>query len=414
MTNEHPTPERRPTRTPFVVRAGLFGVVMVLSLLGGILLAAGPLERIDLSDPAGLVRRGIGGWLDRSMGTTGFSEPLPLIHSAPGSASPLIEWKGPAPRRFYPRVKLTAGEALEPALHSFPFEGSLYEVTVDVPNEVYWGSREVRHGVNVLPEERNADWHAAEYRYQVFDPTQRPVLDALVGRFREMRTREGWDGDTYLEFMAKYVQTLRYDEEKAATLSKGDGMRFPAETIQERQGVCSDTCVLLAALLAYEGYDVAILTFGPENHTAVGVRVDGPGYRDTGYAFLETTAPSYVGSVPEQLVGGIVLASKPEVARIGTGMLRYGSLADTARIDRVLKGAHPAGSRLVTWAESRPLWPTQVEKVNAHIAETNEAQRRLQYITKDVADAGLHLDRNDAILWIDEHAWWEKRELPEL
>jgi hypothetical protein len=55
-------------------------------------------------------------------------------------------------------------------------------------------------------------------------------------------------------------------------------------------------------------------------------------YRDTGYAYLETTNLSYVGIPPDELEGGIVLTSEPLIIPIGSGTTMYSSGAETAYI----------------------------------------------------------------------------------
>ena len=66
---------------------------------------------------------------------------------------------------------------------------------------------------------------------------------------------------------------------------------------------------------------------------ALGVGSTGSFYKDTGYAYLETTNLSYVGVPPDELAGGVVLTSEPLVIPVGNGTTVYTSGAETSYIN---------------------------------------------------------------------------------
>lgn len=77
--------------------------------------------------------------------------------------------------------------------------------------------------------------------------------------------------------------------------------------------------MLLAGLLAYSGYDVALLDFPEENnHVAVGIKNNMPqNYPLTdGYAVIEVSSPGYK-------VGQTTITSKAEITKVGTGKAVY-------------------------------------------------------------------------------------------
>jgi hypothetical protein len=160
----------------------------------------------------------------------------------------------------------------------------------------------------------------------VNDPAQDRMYSDLLAQFRKIRDDEGLSSDEYLELMAAYTQSLTYET------TPDNPTKYPVETVVEGAGDCDDKSVLLAGLLSREGYKVALLAFTPESHMALGVGSADSLYKDTRYAYLETTNLSYVGVPPDELAGGIVLASEPLVIPVGNGTILYGSGAETAYI----------------------------------------------------------------------------------
>ena len=110
----------------------------------------------------------------------------------------------------------------------------------------------------------------------------------------------------------------------------GTAAKYPVETWADRSGDCDDKALLLAGLLAREGYRVALLVFLPESHMALGIGCPaGYEYGGSGYAYLEVTNASYVGVVPD----GVRLASPPLVVPIGNGTTVYGAAPGIAAIE---------------------------------------------------------------------------------
>ena len=68
--------------------------------------------------------------------------------------------------------------------------------------------------------------------------------------------------------MAVYVQSLRYES------IHQNPAKFPVETIVDSAGDCDVKSLLLARLLAREGYSVALLSFEPEAHMPIAVGSD--------------------------------------------------------------------------------------------------------------------------------------------
>ena len=117
------------------------------------------------------------------------------------------------------------------------------------------------------------------YRAMVMDPVQEQIFSDLLEELRTVRHLQGLSDDEYLELMAVYVQSLRYESLEQSPV------KFPAETIFDSAGDCDDKSLLLAGLLAREGYSVALLSFEPEAHMAIGIGSDDYLYKKTGTHF---------------------------------------------------------------------------------------------------------------------------------
>jgi len=218
------------------------------------------------------------------------------------------------------------GSPLLVSSQTFPFEQGTVTITVPVNSSVYRGARLADKSVIIYGNISENVWLTDSYRSMMNDPAQAPLYDALTGAFRKVRAAKNLTSDEYLELMAVYVQSLRYE-----TVPENPA-KFPVETVMERAGDCDDKSLLLAGLLSHEGYRVALLSFGPEAHMAVGVGAGTYLYKNTGYAFIETTNFSYVGVPTEVLESGLALQSDPVVIPIGNGTLLYGSGDETRYI----------------------------------------------------------------------------------
>jgi hypothetical protein len=70
-------------------------------------------------------------------------------------------------------------------------------------------------------------------------------------------------------------------------------MRYPYMVIYDGKGLCGEKSALLAALLQRLGYGVVLYHYDSEKHMALGIKSPAQySYRNTGYAFIETTSPS--------------------------------------------------------------------------------------------------------------------------
>lgn len=309
-------------------------------------------------------------------------------------------------RAIYPHIVAAKGDPVTVPAQTFAFEGKQYSVTPTVDSGVYWGAKKAERSMSELPSESRADWVAAYYRCFVEDPLQQATIDSACEQLRAIASGAGLDSDRYLELIAKYVQSIPYDTAKAE--AGGAAPLFPVETIVEGKGVCSDKSLLLAALLAHEGYAVALLDFSAERHMAVGVKGDGNMFGDSGYLFLETTAPYYISEVPDQYSGGTVLGSSPQAIPIGTGSAAYTAGADVARLLYAREAAGTAADALYAQASKERLTKAKANEINRKLLAAYNADI---YLRSDVVDGdgkqiSQFMDRAQAIEWLDANDWW--------
>ena len=114
-----------------------------------------------------------------------------------------------------------------------------------------------------------------------------------------MRDNAGLDADRYAELLTVFVQSLTYQTDPVDLEPK-----FPVETFVDGAGDCDDKTLLLAGLLAREGYDVTDPSVRAREARCARHQSADIGYLDTGYAFTETTTGGFVGMVPDSLAAG--------------------------------------------------------------------------------------------------------------
>jgi len=209
----------------------------------------------------------------------------------------------------------------------FSFEDQPVQLTVAVDGALYAGATAADKQVIRFGNARENDWLEDYFPAFVNQEAQDGFYQDLLAAFRTVRDARALDSDRYAELLTAYVQSLTYLSDPVDLSPK-----FPVETAVEKAGDCDDKTLLLAGLLSREGYDVAIFMFEPEQHVALGLRAADMGYRDTGYAFVETTTAGYVGQVPDTLAGGITLTSVPRVFGIDGGTTAYTAGAQVAGI----------------------------------------------------------------------------------
>jgi hypothetical protein len=235
----------------------------------------------------------------------------------------------------------------------FPFENIVVNVTFSV-NVSLLEKMKKRGRVTSTYSNNSVPVETADiYRAMVNDPDQEQAFSDLHTELDKVRHLQKLSDDEYLELTSVYVQSLRYE-----SLNQNFA-KMPVETIVDGAGDCDDKSLLLAGLLAREGYSVALLSFEPEAHMAVGVRSNDYLYKDTGYSFIETTDYSFVGVPTDKLVSNLTLYSDPAIIIISNGTKIYTSGNETQYIH---------DNYLITGQKVKELAP-QLKQLNDELME---------------------------------------------
>ncbi|MDN7025030.1 hypothetical protein FGU65_09040 [Methanoculleus sp. FWC-SCC1] len=219
--------------------------------------------------------------------------------------------------------------------YSFPFEQQNISIRVAVDPAVYAGAKQADKAIYLYEDFTKDEWLPLYYRAFVNDTHQRSFYADLLGELRAVRDREGLDDDRYLELLTAFVQTIPYRTDDRLIEPK-----FPIETFADGYGDCDDKSLLLAGILAREGYGTALLYFAEEQHMAVGVKASGCNFSGTGYAYLEVTNGSYIGLPPQELADGTEIVSEPLVIPVGAAGREYGRCGEIGAIQDALLASH--------------------------------------------------------------------------
>lgn len=309
-------------------------------------------------------------------------------------------------RHIRPHIVPSSGSKATAKAMRFTFNGLRCTITPHVSQAVYAGAKRSTRLLTQYPGETDEEWVRAYYHAFADDPAQKVALDDACKQLRIVKATGKLSQDQYLELIVKYVQSISYDWKSYESTSARQ--RFPVEVLVEATGMCGDKSVLLAALLAHEGYAVCLLDFAREKHMAVGVLGPGDTYKHSGYLFVETTSPSYVTDEPEEYADGMRLTSEPNVIQIGSGTLQYSAAGQVKQIIAARDSAKAAADKLYAQSKSKALNDPEVTEINRklRLAYIAQISLRANVVDRSGASVGKFMDRTFALSWITRNAWW--------
>jgi hypothetical protein len=125
------------------------------------------------------------------------------------------------------------------------------------------------------------------------DENQKQLLDPLVEQIKSITPNQ----DDQARIAVSLVQNINYDT--VAFKSGNIEGKYPYEVLYTECGVCSQKSELLAYLLRSLGYGVVIFRFDSSGnfagHDTIGLKCPQQySYKDTGYCFVESTAPTII------------------------------------------------------------------------------------------------------------------------
>jgi len=200
-----------------------------------------------------------------------------------------------------------------------------YTIRVPVNMSVYYGAQKTQVA---LPANSADPVKIREY-IDTFesDPAMEELYRAVLSQLRNARYLNGGylDDDQYLEMIVAFVQQI-------PNVDNGSPDRkYPVEVIYDKAGDSDEKSLLLANLLAREGYDVALLVFERAGLEEVGIRVHeevpdsnikvfSDGHRD--YVYVDTLNKGFIGNTPYNLMQEEDIGIYP----VGTGAKGYGKI----------------------------------------------------------------------------------------
>jgi hypothetical protein len=135
----------------------------------------------------------------------------------------------------------------------------------------------------------------------------------------QVKNKTGSDGDQSVKAIARFVQKIPYDWERAEQVTLQ--MQYPYETLYMEKGVCADKAMLMAKLLDELGYGIALFEYHVGNHMAVGIECpyEKSNYK-SGFCFIEPSDVYPIGQIPQEYVGGVdIRYETPSIYSISKG-----------------------------------------------------------------------------------------------
>ena len=165
-------------------------------------------------------------------------------------------------------------------------------------------------GANPCPDEEIARY----YRGVIDRAEERPYIDALVQQIREKTDVQ----NDRARIAISLVQQIPYGYNESYAYGNGN-LRSPSMVLYDQSGICDEKSVLLASLLEELGTGCP-RPFADQQHTAVGIRSPPAfSFRNTGYAFVETTFPAIVTDDQGEYADGGLLSGPPVIYPIADG-----------------------------------------------------------------------------------------------
>ncbi|MCF7910244.1 hypothetical protein K9L16_01050 [Candidatus Pacearchaeota archaeon] len=186
--------------------------------------------------------------------------------------------------------------------------------------EVYEG---VANYLSKIPRNLNSNGNNLSREDFIFREINEPIQEYYLTEL--VKKIENITGDKVQQarIAISLVQNIPYgSSEKQINFAgyKIQYARYPYEVLFEEKGICGEKSELLVFLLREFGYETAMFIFSEENHAAVGIACPiSESFNNTGYCFIETTAPSILSAHKNNYIGQNVLNSNPEIIKLSEG-----------------------------------------------------------------------------------------------
>lgn len=284
-----------------------WGIVLVLGIL---MLCTGCTAPGTTNTTPGDPQSGMNG---TAIGTGSAANSSPAIPVSNVTVTPT------PPTRYEPlSVKAVPKKTDEERTFSFRYASQDFSVTLSVNMTLYRAANDSANQKAVVADGDLSHFYSA----MIDDPAMDEFFNETGRRLEKMKYRKGnqMTEDDFLELLVSFVQQIRTDDAKRMP-------RYPVQVIADRSGTVAEKSILLAGLLAFHGYDSAVLIFPEKDNVAAGLhiqvqtkpsfRVFSDGRRD--YIYIETGTTRLVGMYPD----GYKTIKDPVIVRTGNGTMMY-------------------------------------------------------------------------------------------
>ncbi|MCL2459971.1 MAG: tetratricopeptide repeat protein, partial [Euryarchaeota archaeon] len=217
----------------------------------------------------------------------------------------------------FPSLGPVQGPALiEEATFPFTINGTRYTITIPIDKNLYLAAHEGNRDVAFTGPCYSSELYELRWSTLAMQPIWHDFYASITAELESvLYNNPELSNKNLIDISEVWIQSIQYRTMNAARTL------FPVEVLYERAGDCDDKALLVAAMLAYNGYDTAIIEY--MGHAAAGIgATDCNGTR--GYLFLETTAPqfytlSYITSETQPALEGLAFPNWYQSAVIDAG-----------------------------------------------------------------------------------------------
>jgi hypothetical protein len=268
-------------------------------------------------------------------GTPGVTAPVvtsaPALPPAEDAHAPPVAAKNDAPATGTPSYGfiVPVGELGRTGHRTFTFNYApdsgpqVYTFRVPVNMSVYYGARQMK--VDLPASSQNPAQVRAYIDSFESDPSMDELYSSVISQLRNARYQNGGylNDDEYLELIVAFVQQIPYVENPSPK------RKYPVEVIYDKAGDSDEKSLLLANLLAREGYDVSLMVYEDLGYETTGIRVvdEVPDSSlkvftsgKKNYVFIDAGVPRFIGSIPDAFQN----ADDPAIYPVGAGTKSYG------------------------------------------------------------------------------------------
>jgi len=189
--------------------------------------------------------------------------------------------------------------------YTFQIDTFQYTFQLNLESEIYKG----HYGSEKYVIGESADWQKRFWSIFLMSKEDRSLISEII----KVLNSDNFSEKDFVIKATRFVQgAIAYDHDKAFNIEDHE-VYFPYETLFLKSGVCSDKSILLAKILIQAGYQICFFIYPQANHMALGIKVDDKGSYNSGFCFIESTAYSKIGEIPEKIGDDQVLDDNPLV-----------------------------------------------------------------------------------------------------